>query len=317
MKNIIRTMLFVLSFVFLGCSLNNEVIPLAPSLVSTANELPPTLADQKVLFFSVQRNGSYLVASLDQEFRKNIDILGNYFKLSSNGHYLLYTTSLESMEVQVHMLDVSTGEDRVLFESKDIPGGVTHLGISDPSLSPDGNSVVFQANITNEEFGLGLYSLKNQTIRMITTEGLNSAPEISATGEKVVFICEGKETIAFQICVIDIDGSNRLHLTDVEGYHDAWFSPDSEHIVYEHTLTSFIRKPIIGLYVMDIEGKNVVRLVDGDTHFLTFSTDGKDVVFCKFPEDSEICEGVYVIGIDGKNLRKLTYFDDEFLSKWR
>lgn len=318
--------LLVLLFVLLGCSNFNkkEALSLQPVLILSPDKLPSTLASQKAFFYLPQKGGIFIF-SLDQNFQMQVNKLKNDFQLSPNGHYLLYTDSLESLEVQVHMLDLLTNEDQVLFESKDIPGGVINLGINDPSLSPDGNRVLFQyntysekfGNSYSEEFGLGVYSLEDRSIQTITKVGFNSRPKYSVAGDKILSICEGKEAIGFQICLMDSDGNNRQRLTDVAGEHDAWFSPDGEHIVYQHTQVSFFRKPAIGLYVMDIEGRNIVKLVDGETHFLTFSTDGKDVVFYKYLENSEDFEGFYVIGLDGKNLRKLAYFDAEFLSKWK
>lgn len=315
-----------LLFVLLGCSIftKEKAQLLQPILILSPDELPATLASQKAFFFLPQKGGIFIF-SLDQKFQMHLDIQTEYFRLSADGRYLMYRTSLASLEVQIHMLDLLTGEDRVLFESKDIPGGVISLGIEEPSLSPDGKRVLFQYNAYNEklgnsyseEFGLGVYSLEDGSIQTVTKVGTNSRPEFSPAGDKILSICEGKEAVGFQICLMDSDGSNRQRLTDTAGGYDAWFSPDGEHIVYQHTLARFFRKPIIELSVMGLDGKNIISLVNGETHFLTFSTDGNDVVFYQYLENTSTFEGFYVIGLDGQNLRKLAYFDGNFLSKWR
>lgn len=317
-KNILVLLLGVLVFL-LGCSIfgNNESSSWQPVLILLPEELPATLASQKMLFYST-RDESINVVSLDRKFQMPLDIQGNYLKLSSDGNYLIYGTSLASLEVQIRLLNLLTGEDLVLFESKDVPGGVMELGISDPSLSPDGGSVLFQYNASSEEFGLGVYSLDDKTIQTVTNAGFNSEPEFSPAGDKILFICEGKKAIGFQICIMDRDGSDRQHLTDAAGGHDAWFSPDGEHIVYQYSTRATLFQPSSeSLYVMDINGENVVRLVEGETHLLAFSNDGKDVVYCLFPNEYDTCEGIYVVGLEGKNLRKLGYFDEEFFSQWR
>jgi hypothetical protein len=148
-----------LLFVLLGCSIFNkeEAQPLQPALILSPDELPATLTSQKAFLFLPQKGGIFIF-SLDQKFQMHLDIQTEYFRLSANGRYLMYRTSLESLEVQIHMLNLLTGKDRVLFESKDIPGGVTYLGVEDPSLSPDEKRVLFQYNAYNEKFG-NSYSL--------------------------------------------------------------------------------------------------------------------------------------------------------------
>jgi Tol biopolymer transport system component len=299
-------------------------------IIHSIDELPSTLSSQKAFFTSTELTlynsdevDDNLLLSLDQTYSKILNIRGNRMRFSLDWAYLIYYSLVgDSGDVAVKMFEIETGKTHVLFTSDDVPGGVAYGGIDDPSFSPDGKSVLFQINFTETTFGLGLYSLEEDTVTLLGAEGFNSRPQFSPTGDKILSICEGKKANGFQICIMDSDGSNRKRLTDVEGYHEAWFSPDGQHIVYEHTLTSFFRDPVVGLYAMDLSGENVVNLVDGETHLLTFSSDGKDVVFCKFPEDvykteTFICEGIYVIGIDGANLRKLAYFDEEFLSKWK
>jgi Tol biopolymer transport system component len=314
---------FLFGLLLVGCSPDQPATLPASSVLSA--ELPSSLANQNVLFYSMQSSHEFLVTSLDREYRMPLDLQGEYFNLSADGHHLLYTTSLENLDVQVHLLDLSTGEDRVLFGSADIPGGVTDLGIDDPSLSPDGNFVLFQYNALGEDgdsshsetFGLGIYSLDDGSIETITRTGINSRPEMSPDGNKILTICEGKDAVGFQVCIMERDGGNRQRLTDVPGDHDAWLSPDGMHILYQHTEAKPFGEPVRGLYIMDLDGGNVLQLLDGPLGFLTFGADGSDIVFCRFAGNDDVCEGIYVIDTQGGNLRKLTDFDEQFLSTWR
>ena len=323
-----------LLFVFLvGCSIFNkeDTQPLQPVLILSPDELPSTLAGQKAFFFSTQRDANgfitdYLIMSLNQEFQAPLSKKAGDFRITANRCCLIYTEGQENFDIQVHLLDLHSGEDQILFESKDVPGGVTYLGIEDPFLSFDEKKVLFKYNAYNEkwgnsyseEFGLGIYSLEDRSIQTITKVGINSHPEFSLTGDKILSICEGKEAVGFQVCIMNSDGSNRQRLSDVRGTHDDWLSNDGEHIVYQQILTKLIGDTVYGLYAMDFDGKNIVQLHDKYVHFLTFSDDGKDVVFCVYPNDGlDPCEGVYVIGIDGRNLRRLAYLDGDFLSKWK
>ncbi|MBK7450914.1 MAG: hypothetical protein IPJ47_16435 [Anaerolineales bacterium] len=331
MKILLRYISICLAMTLVGCNLNNEANKNVPvEIIHSVDELSLTLSDQKGFFTSTELTlynydevDDNLLLSLDQAYSKILNVRGNQMRPSLDWKYLIYYSLVgDSGDIAIKMFEVETGKIQVLFTSDDVPGGVAHGGIRDPSFSSDGKSVLFQINFTETKFGLGLYSLEEDTITLLAAEGLNSRPQFSPTGDKILSICEGKKTNGFQICIMNSDGGQRKRLTDVEGYHEAWFSPDGQHIVYEHRLTSFFRDPVVGLYAMDLSGDNVVKLVDGATHLLTFSSDGKDVVYCKFPEDvykteSFICEGIYVIGVDGKNLRKLAYFDEDFLSKWK
>lgn len=330
MKTMLSCIFLVTTLTLVGCSSNKTSGENAPmETVYSVDELPPTLLGQKVIFVSTALTAynhdqvdDNLLLSLDGTYSKILNVGNGWMYPSLDWHYLVYDRLMDSGGVVVEMYDIETGKTRVLFTSDDIPNGVAYGGVTYPSFSPDRKSVLFQINFTETTFGLGLYSLDEDTVTLLAAEGFNTRPQFSPMADKILSICEGKEANGFQICIMNSDGRLRERLTDVEGYHEAWFSPDGQRIVYEHTLTSFFRDPVVGLYAMDLSGENVVKLVDGETHLLTFSSDGKDVVYCKFPEDvykteSFICEGIYVIGVDGKNLRKLAYFDEDFLSKWK
>lgn len=331
MKILLRYIPICFTITLVGCDLANSANKNVPiEIIYSVDELPSTLSSQKALFTSTELTlynfdevDDNLLLSLDQTYSKILNIRGNQMRLSHDWAYLIYfSLAGDSGDIAVKMFEIETGKTQVLFTSNDIPGEIADGGIRSPSLSSDGRSVLFQINFTETTFGLGLYSLEEDAVTLLAAEGFNTRPQFSPRGDKILSICEGEKATGFQICIMNSDGRLRKRLTDVEGYHEAWFSPDGQRIVYQHTLTSLFRDPVVGLYAMDLSGENVVKLVDGETHLLTFSSDGKDVVYCKFPEDvykteTFICEGIYAIGIDGKYLRKLAYFDEEFLSKWK
>jgi Tol biopolymer transport system component len=318
MKFKVSFLVFLSVFVLSGCSSAADLPE--PVLIYSPDELPPSLAGQKVVFVSmIKPEGKvapldHFVVSLDKQNEQVVNVGVSIFQFA-NECCIVYSRHPGWHDVHVRLRNLITGEDNLLFTSQDIPGELYFGGITDPSLSPDGKRVVFQITRNEQEATLGLYSKEDGSIQILDVGGLNSRPLISPTGDKILSICDG-ETVGFQICVMDIDGGNRRRLTEGSGFRDAWFSPDGQKIVYQYTYLRFFGNHTYHLLAMDIDGKNEVRLHEGRTRFLTFSSDGKDVVFCESSKERG-CEGVFVIGIDGSNLRKLAYFDDDFFSRWR
>jgi Tol biopolymer transport system component len=233
---------------------------------------------------------------------------GSHIVFSPEGQHLAYSTF-----DHIWVIDMQTKVGRVVVDQH---SEYPNVLVENPTFSHDGKWLLFGLTWDDtDEFDLATVDIDGSNMVRLHIKGLNSRPEFSPDGTQILSICEGDGVVGFEICIMNSDGRDRKHLTNVEGYHWAWFTPSGERIVFSRLQTRLFREDLAGLFVMNINGTDVTLLIDWYTSVLTFSADGEEVVFCKIPEEGG-CEGIYVINLDGTNLRHLAYFDEEFLSQW-
>jgi hypothetical protein len=126
-------------------------------------------------------------------------------------------------------------------------------GASNPDLSPDNSTLVFQSGIS-----LWTYNRLTQTSQQLTFSVIDSRPRYSPDGSKIVF--ERIRDSALQLYVMNSDGSNQTRLSNGIGWDTApaW-SPDGTKILF----TSSYRDPDTALYVMNADGSNPTRITAG------------------------------------------------------
>jgi Tol biopolymer transport system component len=157
-------------------------------------------------------------------------------------------------------VDRQTSHDQICLMNAD---GTNNRQLTDnlkaihfyPSLSPDGNSIVF---ISSRAGGFEIFEMQidGSNLRQLTSGiGECYAPEISPDGSKIVFtrFSGGRNTIS----VINRDGSG---LTDLNNYldcKDPTWSPDGSQIL-------FIASPsqVPQFFVMNADGSNPHQVTD-------------------------------------------------------
>ncbi|MBT7069519.1 MAG: hypothetical protein HN975_01350 [Anaerolineae bacterium] len=277
-------------------------------IISSPDELPETLAHQKIIFYNVQEKTAQ-ITTLDKKETSFLYLPGNDFSLSPNNKYLIYSAF---DEIKIINLE-TTDEETLVSIQKDFPNS---LRVNVPSFTRETTRVIFQVDITNTEFDLATIDINDKNIERLNVEGFNTRPKFSPNENFILTICEGKEAPGFNICLIDANTRKREHLTDIEAYHWAWFSPNGDKIVFTRLKTRFIGKNTAGLYTMDIDGTDETLLLNWYVSIMGFSEDGNSVIFRRAAEDDSY-GGIYAINLDGKKLLHLAYFDDDFLTEWQ
>ncbi len=169
-----------------------------------------------------------------------------------------------------------------------------------PSLSPDGNSVVYAAFREENIFEIYEMDLTNGQTRQLTNRvGVANAPEISPDGKTIVFMRWTAQSGQYQIWTMDRNGENPNNLPKISGWDPTW-SPDGKYFLFASDM-----KGSVQLYTVKSNGRGLHQIsnlpaIRGRSDW---SPDGVTLVtYSGEPWHREI----YLMNADGANVRQLT-----------
>ncbi len=203
--------------------------------------------------------------------------------------------------------------DKIVFVHADPSLGVTSLrsitefdsksgGVTGSSAAPELDAAAANNHIKDE---IELMNPDGSSITPLHVFG--SDPMLSPDGTRIVY-SSGRDTLYWQIYVMDADGKNGKRLTDIktgDAGGPAW-SPDGKKIVYyAFANTQPSRNPEI--WVMDADGSNARKLTDHGME-PSWSPDGRQIAFASHRDG---IFQIYAMNSDGSNLRRLTKHNAE------
>lgn len=169
-----------------------------------------------------------------------------------------------------------------------------------PSLSPDGQSVVFAAFRESNVYEIYEMNIASGVVKQLTNRiGNLNAPEISPDGSTIVFKRARPNSEDNQLYLMERSGTNPENIPGISGWDPTW-SPDGKNILYASD-----RDGTIQLYTILTNGKNRQRITDlpAIRGRSDWSADGKFIV--TYSGEAWQRE-VFLMNADGSNSRILS-----------
>lgn len=215
-------------------------------------------------------------------------------RFSPTGDRVLYT-SYESGFPRIYLLDVATGQRRVL---DDQPGTMTFA----PRFAPDGRRVQFSLS---QGGNTDLYELDLQTgrrSRLTDAPSIETAPSFSPDGSQIVF--ESDRSGTQQLYVMPANGGEPRRISFGQGrYGTPVWSPRGDYIAFTKQ-----NQGRFHIGVMRTDGSEE-RLLTAS--FLdegpTWAPNGRVIMFTRETAGAAGAPGLYTVDITGRNLRKVPY----------
>jgi TolB protein len=169
-----------------------------------------------------------------------------------------------------------------------------------PSLSPDGQSVLYAGFRETNVYEIYKIDLADGSLDRLTNRiGVNTAPEFSPDGQKIMFARNNPRTQLSQIILMGPNGENPGNISQLYGWDPTW-SPDGKRILFASD-----RDGSTQLYTVNLQGRQLKRItnlpsVRGRSDW---SPDGRYIV--TYSGEAWNRE-VYIMDADGSNTRQLT-----------
>jgi Tol biopolymer transport system component len=176
------------------------------------------------------------------------------------------------------------------------------------SLSPDEGTIYFVSKQAGT-FDIYSMSIKGKGLKRLTKNiGNLYAPEISSSGDRIVFTNESDNKQ--RIWVMRPDGKNPHAITDGPEDIDPTWSPDGSRIAFASA-----RSGQRQLYIMDKDGSEIIQVTNLDNMGgrNAWSPDGTKLAFYRGPTGDH---NIYVINVDGTGLIQLTNGGDNLGPSW-
>jgi len=189
------------------------------------------------------------------------------------------------------------GNDEIYVMDEDGTGvrRLTNTLASDmqPSWSPDGTRLAFRSD---RERRNGIY--------LMNSDGTNVTKLADLAGEDPVWSPNGNR-IAFtsgdDIYVVNIDGSAPLNVTNnAQGNFGPAWSPDGNSLAF----TSRRDYPTFSVYVVNVDGTGIRRVVEGYSRSPAWSPDGTRIAYAA--QGEQLGLNLYVVNADGTGKKFLS-----------
>ncbi|HET9906801.1 MAG TPA: hypothetical protein VFQ23_09165 [Anaerolineales bacterium] len=170
-----------------------------------------------------------------------------------------------------------------------------------PSLSPDGQSVLYASFREQNVYEIYRIALSNGNVDQLTDRlGILTAPEVSPDGSSITFArATGDPGSQPQVMTMNSNGGEARSLSQVLGWDPTW-SPDGSQILYASSSQGKVQ-----LFVVNRDGNGLrqVSNLPAIRGRSDWSADGQWIVTYSGPSWNR---ELYIMNADGSNARQLT-----------
>src|ERR1700752_127017 len=171
-----------------------------------------------------------------------------------------------------------------------------------PSLSPDGQSVLYTSFREQNVYEIYSLDLNNNTVERLTDRlGILTAPEFSPDGESITFArgSGNPGNDQSQIMTMNRKGENAGNIPQILGWDPTW-SPDGKQILFASSSQGAVQ-----LFVVNQSGKGLRQVTNlpAIRGRSDWSTDGQLITTYSGPSWNR---EIYVMNADGSNVLQLT-----------
>jgi TolB protein len=169
-----------------------------------------------------------------------------------------------------------------------------------PSLSPDGQSVLYAGFLEQNVYEIYRINVNDGGVERLTNRiGVNTSPEFSPDGRRILFTRNNPRTGLSQIMLMDANGEGAGNIPQLYGWDTTW-SPDGKRILFASD-----RDGTTQLYTVNLQGRQLTRITNlpAIRGRSDWSPDGRYIV--TYSGEAWNRE-VYIMDADGSNARQLT-----------
>jgi len=171
-----------------------------------------------------------------------------------------------------------------------------------PSLSPDGNSVLYASFREQNVYEIYSLDLNNNNVERLTDRlGILTAPEVSPDGTSITFARGSGDpgNGQSQIMTMNRNGENAGNIPQILGWDPTW-SPDGKQILFATGSEGAVQ-----LFVVNQSGRGLRQVTNlpAIRGRSDWSPDGQLIVTYSGPSWNR---EIYIMSADGSNVRQLT-----------
>jgi Tol biopolymer transport system component len=240
-----------------------------------------------------------------------------------NGRIAFYSDQ-NSLDTNIFLINPDGSSRTPITDDASNPDLIFGTFDFSPSWSPDGMKLAFVSSRDGSGFQIYSMNADGSSVKKLSdNSNQDSEPAWSPDGSKIAFTqgggcvivggrrrhgagaAQSEDPCKPYIYSMNIDGSNRVNLSQIPGFSPVW-SPDGSKIAF----SSYDQNFNPDIFIMDADGSNRIQVTNTPTgeYVSSWSPDGTRLAFMSDRDDpiNQFIGEIYTMKIDGSDVVRLT-----------